>query len=1052
MPVVFGNNTSGSVTSGGRTAPSSGSTESWTVTSVVGFPTSLSTGQGFHVADSVFPTEKILVTAISGSGPYTWTVTRGDESTTPVAHAANFVVQQVVTAGEFTTLNNVTWYNVTQFGADSTGTNDSTTAIQNALTIAGNAGGNTVYCPAGTYKVGPLVLPNNVTLRGAGIDATTLLLNHSTVSQFGNMIMNQQLVGTSWDANCVQVHDMTLDGAKSAMSSGWWNCGIVLSNRTPSGGGEYTDGRHQCSNLLIQNFTGDGFVQSGRGVVQGSDIQVWACSGFGFNIGIDSYYTNCDAGGCGLDGWLIQGNNMLSNCKAWFSGSSLQSTRGTGATALTVTPPSANAWDGGSISGLVFSLANGFGNGFLWYNISGTATAGNYSGGSHSALNAQDNSRAGFCVIGGRQVLSAIEADSNNNCGVTSGTTGLGSYPGVDLGVSFNCYSNRIDGYSWDRQANTNRQAAALAIGPGNNGNIVRLGFEGKLNDNSNMPPLTAGSSAGYQNTFEFAASGAGSIEAPAYAASYTPDPFFGQVKSMTLTGAITVNNPALTGTNTTGTFLVAGMRLTLILTQDATGGRVVTLGAAYRLNGNAFSTTANATTSITFVYDGAYWQAPGLLPFLAANSVLLQGADPTGASFSDTALAAAKTALGSGPGNIVIATPGTYKFANSYTFGPSQGLVSMAGSGNLAVILSYTGNSVFIHTYDSAFNTSNTSPLPSPGGTFTGFTIDGTSAGSAAKAFQLGDQNLPNVNIGVRNFTGATAIGGWLCNQVGWTNYGSIVISTENCTNHVVFDNAGTGGATFGGTDFVFNQTVQPNQKGIIVQNACQPTGGNFQLYGGYLGGTTNSGRVLSIGEDGSNAGFRNMSSFVVNVEADSSSGTVGPVTIALGGSAYFMQNSGQLTFRNFSANFQASTGLAAYRFSFTGWIQSDTTDSVLGNPGTNGYGLVTQGGSLWTFGPTDATHIYLGGGDFFQTTLASGANTVAVASAGSGRPWRIIWHVIQPASGAAGTLTLTGAKTTAGSGALTLSAVNGETDVVEVWSLSGTTIYAAVKGLNFH
>ena len=97
MPEVYANNASTVVVSGGGTAPASGTVESWTVASPGAFP-SLSAGQTFHVADPASATtaaEKIKVTATSGS---TWTVTRGDESTTPVVHAGGFTVVQVVTA------------------------------------------------------------------------------------------------------------------------------------------------------------------------------------------------------------------------------------------------------------------------------------------------------------------------------------------------------------------------------------------------------------------------------------------------------------------------------------------------------------------------------------------------------------------------------------------------------------------------------------------------------------------------------------------------------------------------------------------------------------------------------------------------------------------------------------------------------------------------------------------------------------------------------------------------------------------------------------------
>ena len=87
------------VASGGTTAPSSGSTETWTVASSSGFPAAATGLTQFHVADPQLPTENILVTNVSGT---TWSVTRGAESSTPVAHAAGFTVKQVVTAGWLT--------------------------------------------------------------------------------------------------------------------------------------------------------------------------------------------------------------------------------------------------------------------------------------------------------------------------------------------------------------------------------------------------------------------------------------------------------------------------------------------------------------------------------------------------------------------------------------------------------------------------------------------------------------------------------------------------------------------------------------------------------------------------------------------------------------------------------------------------------------------------------------------------------------------------------------------------------------------------------------
>jgi len=63
---------------------------------------------------------------------------------------------------------------VTNYGADPTGVNDSTAAIQNAVN-AGIAQAKTVFIPTGTYKVpGHIMVGNNGILRGAGIWYSTL--------------------------------------------------------------------------------------------------------------------------------------------------------------------------------------------------------------------------------------------------------------------------------------------------------------------------------------------------------------------------------------------------------------------------------------------------------------------------------------------------------------------------------------------------------------------------------------------------------------------------------------------------------------------------------------------------------------------------------------------------------------------------------------------------------------------------------------------------------------------------------------------------------------
>lgn len=155
------------VSSGGTTAPASGTTETWTVGSSASFPAASTPYTAFHVADPQLPTETVLVTNVSGT---TWSVTRGADGTTPVAHAGGFTVKNVVSKGFLGGLPQ--WLNVIAYGADPSGTNDSTTAISNALNAA--AAGQVIYLPPGTYKISsPLAMSTqNVTLAGDGLGNT----------------------------------------------------------------------------------------------------------------------------------------------------------------------------------------------------------------------------------------------------------------------------------------------------------------------------------------------------------------------------------------------------------------------------------------------------------------------------------------------------------------------------------------------------------------------------------------------------------------------------------------------------------------------------------------------------------------------------------------------------------------------------------------------------------------------------------------------------------------------------------------------------------------
>src|SRR5215472_9159812 len=116
---VFANQPQTTVTSGGTTAPTAGTVETWTVNSSASFPAVEIGAQQFHVADPAANSELITVQNISGA---VWTVQRGAESTTPVSHVAGFTVTQVVSAGDLQNLQYPPWqFPVQRYGAQGDG-------------------------------------------------------------------------------------------------------------------------------------------------------------------------------------------------------------------------------------------------------------------------------------------------------------------------------------------------------------------------------------------------------------------------------------------------------------------------------------------------------------------------------------------------------------------------------------------------------------------------------------------------------------------------------------------------------------------------------------------------------------------------------------------------------------------------------------------------------------------------------------------------------------------------------------------------------------------
>ena len=191
---TFANLPSTTVSSGGTDAPSGGTSQSWTVASSASFPAAVTGVTQFHISDPAQPSEIITVTNISGT---TWTVTRGAEGTTPVAHTAGFTVKQVVTAGFLTSLSPVSGQYLCPPTVYAPGTQTTLTTSGTAFAAMSSTNvntGNFIAPPSGSVVVTASFVGQ---VSSSGNAVAYGLCAHGSVSPlFGYVVEEKQPVST----------------------------------------------------------------------------------------------------------------------------------------------------------------------------------------------------------------------------------------------------------------------------------------------------------------------------------------------------------------------------------------------------------------------------------------------------------------------------------------------------------------------------------------------------------------------------------------------------------------------------------------------------------------------------------------------------------------------------------------------------------------------------------------------------------------------------------------------------------------------------------------
>jgi len=401
-------------------------------------------------------------------------------------------------------------------------------------------------------------------------------------------------------------------------------------------------------------------------------------------------------------------------------------------------------------------------------------------------------------------------------------------------------------------------------------------------------------------------------------------------------------------------------------------------------------------------------------------------GADPTGATASDTAFAAAYAALGgdTGEGNLLLGI-GTYKLTSFVCKSPNIG---MQGPGSASCVIKSYATGDTLRIYSLTINHTSAFSQTFKSGKWGGFTIDGTNAGSSASGMHYGDLMGGRFeDIVIQNFSGTSAIGLWMDNVSGWSERMTWTgLQVFNCTQCILFDvnsgaSSGSGYSSFSYSEFL-SIALAPlaNQDGIVVRNGSIVSGGTLNIVANCGQSTSggNTGALIRITGSSTSAGGTSYSQIWgenihigAETDWDGGSGTTGHQTINID-SNYLnkFEAIGAITFINSwqPSNFVPG-GSNGATFSFSGYIYGDSNLADTGGfPGLSVIGGISPGKGL---APISNNIVYISTGDVFEWTLA---NSTAITFSGTPTQPREFWcKITQAASGGPYTATFPGAVT---------------------------------------
>lgn len=339
-------------------------------------------------------------------------------------------------------------------------------------------------------------------------------------------------------------------------------------------------------------------------------------------------------------------------------------------------------------------------------------------------------------------------------------------------------------------------------------------------------------------------------------------------------------------------------------------------------------------------------------------------GADPTGATASDTAVAAAIAALGTAHG-IVEFGIGTYRLDSTQTLAHAGQYFQ--GQGLNVTTIDYRGTGPGLKCWDSTVSPDGLSAPGHGGGILGGLTIDGTNNSNANSiGLQIGDLVNPVAErIRIVSFLNAGSIGFLGQNRYSWTEYGTFDITSEFNTNCLVLESHPSHPRPYGGksswsyNSFDFGFIAEANQNGLIVRNDVEATGVHWVMAFNANPGATNTGVAITVGTTATDDSH--IDGYLSWYGESTTPGAVAHKDINVGAIAS-LRGYGALVFNSFSAAFVAGTAVP-YRVVFAGrvncpslghYAEREIPFATIGDPGRFGalgdsanYINIEEGGS---------------------------------------------------------------------------------------------------------